>query len=167
MFKVSDGMKHSKEIHPEVKLEEIFTEICSENAVWKIDERQLGIETTRVFRAASIRKLQLFPQTIELIAHFMSVPKCIVSNGQRVFSELELRFLGLYYYFDFILFSSDVGYQKPDLRLFMTALNRMGLELEPKCVLSIGNSYESEIIPARKLGMHSMYIEEAWKQFVD
>ncbi len=165
MFKVRDRMQHSKETYPEVRVEEIFAEICRENSIWKINEKILGIETSRVFRAASIRKLHLFPHTIKLIDHYINIPKCIVSNGQRVFSELELRFLGLYDYFDFVIFSSDVGYQKPDLRLFMTALKRMGLELEPKHVMSIGDSYENELIPARKLGMCSMHIEEAWKHF--
>ena len=165
MFKVSDRMEHSREIYPEIKIEEIFAEICKENSIWKIDEEHLGIETSRVFRAASIRKLQPFPESIELIERCINVPKCIVSNGQRVFSELELRFLGLYDYFDFVIFSSDVGYKKPDLRLFMAALKKLGLELEPKCVMSIGDSYENEIIPARKLGMRSMHIEEAWKHF--
>jgi putative hydrolase of the HAD superfamily len=165
MFKVSDRMGHSKEIYPEIKIEEIFAEICRENSIWKIDEERLGIETSRVFRAASIRKLRPFPQSVKLIEHCINVPKCIVSNGQRVFSELELRFLGLYDYFDFIIFSSDVGYQKPDLRLFMTALKGLGLQLEPKLVMSIGDSDENELIPSRKLGMHSMNIEEAWKHF--
>jgi putative hydrolase of the HAD superfamily len=165
MFKVSDKMEHSGEIYPEVRLEEIFAEICRENSVWKIDEKQLGVETSRVFRAASMRKLRPFPQSIKLIERCINVPKCIISNGQRVFSELELRFLGLYDYFDFVIFSSDVGYKKPDLRLFMTALKRMGLELEPKCVISIGDSYENEILPANKLGMRSMHIEEAWEHF--
>jgi putative hydrolase of the HAD superfamily len=165
MFKVKDRMDHSKEMYPEVKVEEIFTEICRENSIWKIDEEVLGIETSRVFRAASIRKLHAFPQSIKLIEHCINVPKCIVSNGQRVFSELELRILGLHDYFDFVIFSSDVGYQKPDLRLFMTALKRMGLELEPKCVISIGDSYENELAPVRKLGMRSMHIHDAWKHF--
>lgn len=165
MFKVQDRMEHSKEIYPEVRVEEIFAEICRENSVWKIDEKSLGVETSRVFRAASIRKLRAFPQSIKLIEHCINLPKCIVSNGQRVFSELELRFLGLYDYFDFIIFSSDVGYKKPDLRLFMTAIKKMGFELEPKCIISIGDSYENEILPAKKLGMRTMHIEEAWKHF--
>jgi putative hydrolase of the HAD superfamily len=158
-------MKDSKEIYPEVRVEEIFAEICLENAIWKIEEKSLGIETSRVFRAASIRKLRPFPQSIKLIEHCINIPKCIISNGQRVFSELELRFLGLYDYFDFVIFSSDVGYKKPDLRLFMTALKKMELELAPKCVMSLGDSYENEILPARKLGMQAMTIQEAWKHF--
>ncbi|HWR24762.1 MAG TPA: HAD family hydrolase [Methanosarcina sp.] len=165
MFKVKEKMDISREIYPEVRVEEIFSEICKENAIWKIDEKNLGIETSRVFRAASMRKLQPFPQSIELIEHCINIPKCIISNGQRVFSELELRFLGIYDYFDFVIFSSDAGYKKPDLRLFMTALKRMGLELEPKCVMSIGDSYENEIMPAKKLGIRSMHIEDAWKHF--
>ena len=47
----------------------------------------------------------------------------------------------------------------------MTALKRMGLELEPKCVISIGDSYENEIMPAKKLGMRAMEIEEVWRHF--
>lgn len=164
--KVDKRMKDSKEIYPEVRVEDIFAEICRENSIWKIDEKKLGIETSRVFRAASIQKLRPFPESIKLIEHCINTPKCIISNGQRVFSELELRFLGLYDYFDFVIFSSDVGYKKPDLRLFMTALKRMGLQLEPKCVMSIGDSYENEILPARKLGMRAMTIEEAWKHYV-
>ncbi|HIH73898.1 MAG TPA: HAD family hydrolase [Methanosarcina sp.] len=165
MFKVHERMEDSKEIYPEVRVEDIFTEICRENAIWKIDEKALGIETSKVFRAASIRKLRPFPESVKLIEHCINTPKCIISNGQRVFSELELRFLGLYDYFDFVIFSSDVGYKKPDLRLFMTALKRMGLELEPKCVISLGDSYENEILPARKLGMRAMTIEEAWRHY--
>ncbi len=158
-------MEYSTEIYPEIKVEEIFAEICRENSIWKIDENSLGVEASRVFRAASIRKLRAFPQSIKLIEHCINLPKCIISNGQRVFSELELRFLGLHDYFDFVIFSSDVGYKKPDLRLFMTALKRMGLELEPKCVVSIGDSYENDLLPAKRLGMRTMHIEEVWKKF--
>ncbi len=165
MFKARNKMEQSEEIYPEIRVEEIFAEICKEHSIWKIDEKQLGIETSRVFRTASIRKLRAFPQSIKLIEHCINLPICIISNGQRVFSELELRFLGLYDYFDFVIFSSDVRYKKPDLRLFMTALEKMGFELEPKCVMSIGDSYENEILPARELGMSVMHIEEAWKHF--
>jgi len=162
-LKVKERMDRSEEEYPEVKVEEVFSEICKDHAVWRIDEKKLGTETAKVFRAASIRKLQPFPQSIKLIEHCINIPKCIISNGQRVFSEMELRYLGLYDYFDFVIFSSDVGYKKPDLRLFMEALKKLGMELEPKCVLSIGDSYENEILPAHKLGMCAMHIEDAWE----
>jgi putative hydrolase of the HAD superfamily len=31
--------------------------------------------------------------------------------------------------------------------------------------LCIGDSYENDIVPATKLGMKAMHIEEAWKRF--
>ncbi|MDD4331488.1 MAG: HAD family hydrolase [Methanosarcinaceae archaeon] len=164
MLKVREKMDESLERYPEVRVEEIFSEICRENAIWRINDTILGSETARVFRAASLRKLRPFPQSIKLIEHCINIPKCIISNGQRVFSELELRFLGLHDYFDFVIFSSDRGYKKPDLRLFMLALERLGLEYEPKSVLSIGDSYENEINPAKKIGMCAMHIEEAWER---
>ena len=165
LFKVNDRMKHSAEQHPEIKVEEIFAEICKEHAVWKIDSKKLGVAASKAFRAASIRRLRVFPQTIQLIEHYANVPKCIVSNGQRIFSELELRFLGLHDYFDFVIFSSDVGFQKPDLRMFTNAIRRMGLENEPMSIISIGDNYDNELAPAEKLGMHAMHIEEAWRHF--
>lgn len=166
MLKIKKRMDESEETYPEVKVEEIFAEICRENSIWKVNEKLLGIETSKVFRAASIRRLQSIPQSIKLIEeHCTEVPKCIVSNGQRVFSELELRFLGLYDYFDFVIFSSDVGYKKPDPRLFTTALKKMGLKEEPECVISVGDSYENELFPANKLGMRSKTIEKAWEYY--
>ena len=162
--KIKKRMDESEETYPEVKVEEVFAEICKENSIWKVNEKLLGIETSKIFRAASIQRLKPIPQSIELIEkHCIDIPKCIVSNGQRDFSELELRFLGLYDYFDFVIFSSDVGYKKPDKRLFKKALKKMGLELEPESVISIGDSYENELSPANELGMQSKNIEGAWK----
>jgi putative hydrolase of the HAD superfamily len=165
LFKVNDRMQHSNEKHPEINVEEVLTEICKEHAIWKIDTKKLGVEASKTFRAASMRKLNPFPQSIRLIEQNINLPKCIVSNGQRVFSELELRFLGLHDYFEFVIFSSDVGYQKPDLRIFMEALRKMGFETEPQNVLSIGDNFDNDIYPAKKLGMHAMHIEDAWKHF--
>ena len=81
MFKVKDRMDHSREIYPEVRVEEIFAEICRENSIWKIDEKSLGIETSRVFRAASIRKLRPFPQSDKINRTLYKCSK--VHNLQR------------------------------------------------------------------------------------
>ncbi|HWQ19777.1 MAG TPA: HAD family hydrolase, partial [Methanotrichaceae archaeon] len=87
----------------------------------------------------------------------------IVSNGQRVFSELELKYLGLYKHFHLVIFSSDLGYKKPDPRIFLAATQKLGLK--PEEVMYIGDSFENDIIPSIKLGMKAMHIEEAWRFF--
>ncbi|APH39723.1 HAD family hydrolase [Methanohalophilus halophilus] len=160
--RILEKMDVSGEEYPEVKVEEIFSDICYDYKLWTIDEEMVGIAAARVFRASSIRRFEVYPESVKLLEMCTHISKkCIISNGQRVFSEIELRYLGLYDEFDFVMFSSDFGYKKPDKRLFMTALNKFGLE--PGEVLSIGDTFENDIIPPREIGMEALEIEEAWK----
>lgn len=163
--KIADRMAVSKEQYPEVRVEEIFAEICSENAIWKSDTTYLGIETSKVFRSASLRRMRPFEESLKLLQRYKGIPKCLVSNGQRVFSEKELRFLGLYEYFDHVIFSSDVRYKKPDHRIFKIALDR--LKLKPDEVLSIGDTMENDVITPREIGMEAMHVYDAWASLLD
>lgn len=163
--KIADRMAVSKEQYPEIRVEEIFAEICNENAIWKSDTTYLGIETSKVFRSASLRRMRPFEESLKLLQIYKGIPKCLVSNGQRVFSEKELRFLGLYEYFDHVIFSSDVRYKKPDPRIFKIALDR--LKLEPDEVLSIGDTMENDVITPREIGMEAMHVYDAWASLLD
>lgn len=159
--KVIQRLGSSGHQHPDIRIEEIFTEICAENAFREIDPKWLGVETARTFRTASLRKLEAYPQSLRLLDKYRNVPKCIVSNAQRVFTEQELRFLNLYDQFNFVILSSDHRIKKPDTRLFKLALDQLGLE--PWEVLSIGDTPENDIYPPQSLGMNAMHIREAWK----
>jgi putative hydrolase of the HAD superfamily len=163
--KIADRMAVSKEQYPEVRVEEIFAEICNENAIWKSDTTYLGIETSKVFRSASLRRMRPFEESLKILLRYKDIPKCLVSNGQRVFSEKELRFLGLYEYFDHVIFSSDVRYKKPDHRIFKIALDR--LKLKPDEVLSIGDTMENDVITPREIGMEAMHVYDAWASLLD
>lgn len=151
------------EAFPEVDVAKVFQSICQSHALWKIDPEQLGKETARAFRAASLRQLQAFPQSVRLLKKLEKYPKAIVSNGQRVFSEQEVRYFGLYELFNVVIFSSDFSHKKPDPRIFIEATRQ--LEMQPEEVLCIGDNFENDIVPAIKLGMKAMHIEEAWKRF--
>jgi putative hydrolase of the HAD superfamily len=163
--KIADRMAVSKEQYPEIRVEEIFAEICNENAIWKSDTTYLGIETSKVFRSASLRRMRPFEESLKILLRYKDIPKCLVSNGQRVFSEKELRFLGLYEYFDHVIFSSDVRYKKPDNRIFNIALDR--LKLKPGEVLSIGDTVENDVITPREMGMEAMHVYDAWASLLD
>jgi putative hydrolase of the HAD superfamily len=160
-WKVIGRLGNSGQQHPDIRIEEIFAEICAENAFRKIDPYWLGIETAKMFRTASLRKLEAYPKSMRLLEKYKDVPKCIVSNAQRVFTEQELRFLGLYDRFNFVIISSDHCIKKPDTRLFKMALE--GLGLQPWEVLSIGDTPENDIYPPQSLGMNAMNIRDAWR----
>jgi putative hydrolase of the HAD superfamily len=57
--------------------------------------------------------------------------------------------------------SSDHRIKKPDTRLFKLALK--GLRLEPREMLSIGDTPEKDIFPPLSLGMNAMHIRDAWR----
>jgi putative hydrolase of the HAD superfamily len=160
---VKEDMESRWEKYPEVQLEQIFIKICKSHSVWDIDEARLGAETSRAFRAGSLIRLQVFPQSLRLLRELEGYPKVIVSNGQRVFSELEMRYLGLYSQFSHVIFSSDFGHKKPDPRIFLEATKMMGLQ--PEEVLCIGDNFDNDIVPSVRLGMKGMHIEEAWSLF--
>jgi len=155
-----EGMEAKWEKHPEIRVEEIFARICKSHALRDIDEDRLGVETARAFRAGSLRRLQLFPHSLQLLQELKSYPKVIVSNGQRSFSEQEMRYFGLYEQFTHVIFSSDFGHKKPDPRIFLEAARLMGRE--PEEVMCIGDSFENDIAASSRLGMKAMHIEEAW-----
>jgi putative hydrolase of the HAD superfamily len=155
-----EGMEDKWEKHPEIRVEEIFARICKSHALKDIDKDKLGVETARAFRAGSLRRLQLFPQSLHLLQQLKSYPKVIVSNGQRSFSEQEMRYFGLYEQFTHVIFSSDFGHKKPDPRIFLEAAKLMGRE--PEEIMCIGDSFDNDIVPSSRLGMRAMHIEEVW-----
>ncbi len=160
---VKEYLQGRWEAYPEVDIVKVFQSICQSHALWEIDPEMRAKETARAFRAGSLRRLQAFPQSVRLLKELESYPKAIVSNGQRVFSELEVRYFGLYEPFKAVIFSSDFAHKKPDPRIFLEATRQLGLE--PEEVLCIGDNFDNDIVPAAKLGMKAMHIEEAWRLF--
>ncbi|WP_292392203.1 HAD family hydrolase [Methanoculleus sp. UBA303] len=137
--------------------------ICAEHSAWEIDAGQLGVEAARAFRAASLRRLGVIRKSQSLLDLFGTRKLGVVSNGQRVFSEQELRVLNLYDRLNFVIFSSDFGYQKPDPRIYTAALGRMNLL--PENVLFIGDNHENDVTIPRRLGMQALHVEEAWRRY--
>lgn len=162
-WRCKEELKRRAELHCELKVEEIFSEICRHRATRPFNDVTIGIDAARFFRAASIRRIQPFPQSVRLLEKLKGYPLGVISNGQRIFSELELRQLGLYRYFNFVIFSSDLGYKKPDLRIFIRGAGNLGLK--PHEILYIGDSWDKDIYPSRDIGMKAMHIEDAWRYF--
>jgi putative hydrolase of the HAD superfamily len=160
---VKEYMEGRWEAFPEVKVEDVWSRICERHAIWEINADLIGKETSRAFRAATLQRIQAIPQSVRLLQELSDYPKAIVSNGQRVFSELELRYFGLYDRFEHVIFSSDFGHKKPDPRIFLQAAAK--LDLNPEELLAVGDNFDNDIVPAARIGMKTLHIEEAWRLF--
>jgi HAD superfamily hydrolase (TIGR01509 family) len=78
-----------------------------------------------------------------------------VSDAQSVWAVPEMRAVGVESYFKPVIISGDFGFRKPDERLFEAAL--LGLRLEPKAVIFVGNEMYRDIFGARRLGMKTVF----------
>lgn len=159
--RVQEAIDRTGERYPEIRVEEVFADICAKHSIWDIDSVRLGAETARAFRAASLRRLGLIEASWRLLDLFGTKKLGIVSNGQRVFSEQELRVFDLYDRFDVVVFSSDLGYQKPDPRIYATALELM--EIPAHNTLFIGDNRENDVAAPLRLDMQALHVEEAWR----
>lgn len=154
-----DTVQYAHESYPEIPLEEVFCELYVKKGVTAGHE--LVLHTGQMFRAHSTRYIRLYAHAKELLASLKEMGRNVylLSNAQRIFTEYELRYLGIHEIFDGILISSGEGCKKPDERFFRLLSKRFGLELSES--LMIGNDMATDIAGAGKVGMDSFYIHSA------
>ncbi len=69
-----------------------------------------------------------------------------------------LRQHGLYDLFDYLAISEVVGVSKPDPRIFLAALDALGIsERDYGRVVMVGNNLERDIVGANRLGLISVF----------
>lgn len=82
----------------------------------------------------------------------------IISNFDSRLDVL-LRNMKLYHYFDFVLSSYQVGFEKPDKEIFRSAMKFSELEgLKPEECLHIGNTPVTDYFGAKNAGKISCII---------
>lgn len=79
----------------------------------------------------------------------------IVSNATHQLPGM-LRDAGLTEYFEVVTYSYEAGVEKPDPRIFELALSRMGAG--PERAVHIGDSYEADVVGARRAGVSPFLI---------
>jgi len=80
----------------------------------------------------------------------------VLSNIDRDMETLSQE-LGLGPYLDFTVTSGEVGRGKPHPPIFLMALERAGVE--PRKALHIGDSYASDVVGARGVGIHPLLLD--------
>lgn len=90
------------------------------------------------------------------------VPKVLVSNfyGNIGIVLKEFRLDGL---FRSVIESAVVGIRKPDPRIF--TLGVRALDMQPEEVTVVGDSFDKDIVPAKKAGCHAIWLKgEGWTE---
>lgn len=142
--------------YPEIKIENVFKKLFSNKGV-KIDMKTCII-AGQFFRVISTKYIKLYDETIELLELLKEKGKKIylLSNAQQIFTEYEIKALGIYDYFDGVLLSSDESCRKPSGEFFRHLFERYDLEKEESVM--IGNDWISDIEGANNFGIDAVYI---------
>jgi len=77
------------------------------------------------------------------------------ASGERI-REI-LKSAGIERYFDLVLVSSEVGFRKPDERIFRVALEN--LALQPDEVVMVGNRISADVLGGNRVGMKTVLIK--------
>lgn len=119
---------------------------------------QLPILLAETHRAASRFRLETYPGVEDTIRQLHSKYRlAIISDAQTPYALPELHAAGLSGYFDPIIISGDIGYRKPDLRLFSAVLSAM--KMDPSEVLHVGNDMYRDIYGAQRLKIKTVFFK--------
>jgi putative hydrolase of the HAD superfamily len=88
----------------------------------------------------------------------------VISNWDIRLGPL-LEGLGLKPYFDHVVLSAVVGWEKPHPRIFESALELAGVPADR--VLHVGDNYQQDVVGARQVGMYAVWLRRRGVQQAD
>lgn len=147
----------SYECFPDIPFESVLQELLDEKGVSE-NSAALAQNAAQFFRIASTEYIRLYPNVIDSLAALRKAGYrlWLLSNAQRIFTEYELRHLGLLNQFHGLYLSSDYGCRKPDARFYRALIDEQKLSID-RCLM-IGNDRETDIAGAKALGIATLYM---------
>lgn len=123
----------------------------------KIRNKSLIMDLSETFSRLRKDCVQIFPGVKGGLSHLKKQYQlAILSNGPSVLQRNKLRWLGLYEIFDWILISEEIGYNKPDVRIFRYALRATGVK--PEESVMIGDSVDADLA-AKNIGIKTILFD--------
>ncbi|MEW6585053.1 MAG: HAD family hydrolase [Nitrospirota bacterium] len=144
-------MGQSKEKYPEVDVYKIFFDVMNTYGKKRYSKGSV-VDISMLFRSLTIRNFGVFEGLYDVLVSLST--KCrtaIVSDAQWVFAEPEMAMLGLDQFFKVKIFSSRLGFKKPDPRLFHAAADKLGIA--PRDSVYIGDNPFKDLGGAKNAGM--------------
>ena len=103
--------------------------------------------------------LRLFPDALSTLRTLRATPGVaaigLVTNGPAIIQREKIALLGLDPEVDFCIISGEVGFEKPDPRIFAAALERGATNAAN--TVYVGDSVPFDMIGARTAGLHTIW----------
>jgi putative hydrolase of the HAD superfamily len=103
--------------------------------------------------------VHLYPGAIDCLRRLKArgIPLGLVTNSTADFQRRKIERFALAQYFDVVRIEGEFGVGKPDPRIFLSALEALGVD--PSQAGMVGNDLEYDIRPALALGMQAVWVD--------
>ncbi|GMQ64687.1 HAD family hydrolase [Vallitalea maricola] len=109
------------------------------------------------FSEKRLKALRFFPKAQETLEILMKngIKLALITNGEAEIQRYKIERFGLEKYFDIILIETEVGYGKPDIRIYKTVMDYMNVM--PNDTWSIGDNLIWDVQAPQELGIYSIW----------
>ena len=106
---------------------------------------------------------RLYPDAAHCLAVLSKKYQIGIIANQLPGARERLAQYGILPYVDLIVVSAEEGVSKPDKRIFEIALHRSNCT--PEQAVMIGDRIDNDILPAKAMGMHTVWIRQGFGRF--
>lgn len=106
---------------------------------------------------------QLYPDVKEILKALSQKYKLGIIANQSAGTQERIDNWEIGKYFDAVVASAEAGVSKPDLKIFEIALKQA--DCSPKNAVMIGDRLDNDIVPAKKLGMKTVWVRQGFAKY--
>jgi putative hydrolase of the HAD superfamily len=121
------------------------------------DDPNLVHELVDIYGEERKKTLKMFPDAIQVLSYLKNKYRLsLVTNGPSDIQREEIEVLKIASYFDDIIVAGEVGYAKPDPRIFDPLITMLSIPTSQ--YLYVGNSQDDDLTSAHYAGLKVAWI---------
>lgn len=144
-----------------------YADVCETALGFYRENKKGDLETAKRFGVALTQWHQedevLYDDAARCIEVLSRKYKIGIIANQTLGTEERLTKYGVMQYIDLVIASAEEGIAKPDKRIFEIALRRANCS--PASAIMIGDRVDNDIVPAKMLGMRTIWIKQGFGQY--
>jgi putative hydrolase of the HAD superfamily len=130
----------------------------------EISANKIGIRDQRLIETIADsyseereKRIQFFPGAEETLSYLFQqgISLSLITNGDAKKQRDKVNRFGLERFFRTILIENEIGYGKPDEKVYLKTIREM--ELEPPDIWSVGDNLEWDVAAPQRLGIYGIW----------
>lgn len=106
---------------------------------------------------------RLYPDAENILKILVPNYKLGIIANQALGTKERINNWGIGKYFDVVVASAEAGCAKPNLEIFNIALEQANCS--PENAVMIGDRLDNDVVPAKKLGMKTVWVRQGFAKF--